>query len=397
MKVDKMSEKLNVLVVGAGMYVGGRGTSTYGTILPALNELYRAGLISTICVAATSKKSVQKLERKVVSLRKITGTGIEIVGFPQKGKNIAAYKGALSFCKPDCAIIAVPDHLHYRVASYLIETGVHTLVVKPLTCTVKETKKLINLVERKNTYGAVEFHKRYDEANLKLKDIMMNGKLGDILYINVEYSQKRVIPIKIFKKWVKNTNVFQYLGAHYVDIIYFVTGGKPLRVLATGQKKFLKQQGVSNYDSIQAIIEWRDSRKSKFISNILTNWIDPNTTSAMSDQKIKVVGTMGRYESDQKNRGIQVVTEKEGIEDINPYFTQDYPFLRNKTKVFKGYGIKSIKQFCRDVLSIKHGLNTPSDFKECRPTFKDSLFSTAVVEAVNLSLRNNSSWINVKT
>jgi len=37
---------------------------------------------------------------------------------------------------PGCAIVAVPDHLHYEVTSACLEKGLHTLVVKPLTPTV---------------------------------------------------------------------------------------------------------------------------------------------------------------------------------------------------------------------------------------------------------------------
>ncbi len=395
MRLTKDSKKLNVLIVGAGMYVTGRGTSGYGTIMPALNELSRCGLIDTVCVASRHSESIKQLKRKMSSLARITKNNIKIKGFPQKGKDTKAYEKAIRSSNPDCAIVVVPDHLHYEVAKDLIKAGIHTLVVKPLVPTVAEAKKLIRLCEKNKVYGAVEFHKRYDEANLKLKEFIAGGKVGDLLYINVEYSQRRQVPMKIFKAWVRNTNIFQYLGVHYVDIIHFITAAKPLRVLATGQKKLLSRHGIDNYDSIQVLIEWAGAGKHKFVSSILTNWIDPDTTSSMSDQKIKIIGTLGRLESDQKNRGLQVVTQAQGIEDINPYFTQSYLSSGSRTKVFKGYGIESISQFCKDVLNIKRGLNKPKDFEGKRPTFKDALVSTAVIEAVNRSLRNKSYWVRV--
>ena len=40
--------------------------------------------------------------------------------------------------------------------------------------------------------------------------------------------------------------------------------------------------------------------KTLFTETILTNWIDPENSSAMSDQKIKFIGTKGRFEADQK-------------------------------------------------------------------------------------------------
>ena len=37
-----------------------------------------------------------------------------------------------------------------------------------------------------------------------------------------------------------------------------------------------------------------------FIQSIHVNWIDPETSSAVSDQKLKFIGTKGRVELDQK-------------------------------------------------------------------------------------------------
>jgi len=44
---------------------------------------------------------------------------------------------------------------------------------------------------------------------------------------------------------------------HYLDIIYFLTKAVPVRVMATGQKRWLRAQGVDTYDSIEAVIEWQ--------------------------------------------------------------------------------------------------------------------------------------------
>jgi hypothetical protein len=37
------SKNMNILIVGTGMYVTGRGTEEYGTILPAITEWKRSG------------------------------------------------------------------------------------------------------------------------------------------------------------------------------------------------------------------------------------------------------------------------------------------------------------------------------------------------------------------
>lgn len=166
--------------------------------------------------------------------------------------------------------------------------------------------------------------------------------------------------------------------------------------MAIGQKILLINEGIDAYDSIQAVIEWKDRHsEKKFVSTILTNWIDPVATSAMSDQKIKVIGTIGRIESDQKSRGIQVISDLNGIEDINPYFSDFYYDISDKAMNFKGYGCDSILQFIEDSQSIINKAKAPEDMKGLRATFEGALISTAVIEAVNISLRNDNKWVNI--
>ena len=111
---------------------------------------------------------------------------------------------------PGCAIVAVPDHLHFDVTSACLEKGLHTLVVKPLTPSVKEAKDLISLVKKKNLYGAVEFHKRWDRQNRILRDEFQNGNLGLPLYTWTEYSQRKSIPSQTFRAWAEKSSIFQY-------------------------------------------------------------------------------------------------------------------------------------------------------------------------------------------
>jgi predicted dehydrogenase len=374
------------------MFVSGRGTAGVGTVLPALYEAAGDGMIECVHIASTKAASSADVRKRAAALSKMMGIKMPVGASPVKGHDGAAYAKALQKTSYDCAIVVVPDHLHREVAGRVISRGVHALVVKPLTPTIKEVRQLIRLARQKKVYGAIEFHKRYDEANLKLRDVINEGKLGDLLYVSVGYSQRKTVPTKLFKAWVNRTNIFQYLGVHYVDLIYFAAKAKPVRVMATGQKYWLKRQGIDTYDAIQVFIDWKAPSGKTFTSSILTNWIDPDTSSAMSDQTISVVGTKGRFDSDQKNRGVQITTDEKGVEDFNPYFSQFYGDGSGHKK-FQGYGEKSIRRFLEDVWFIKNKMGHPKDFEGIRPTFKDGLVSTAVIEAVNKSLRQHNQWV----
>ena len=386
---------LRVLIIGAGMYVSGRGTSSYGTILPSLLESYKEGKISKIGIVTTNKLTALNAKRTFNELTKKMSLKVDFDYFPNQ--NIKSYLSAIKVFKPDASVVCVPDHLHSKISIDIMNKGVHTLVVKPMTTNILDAKLMIKAAKKNKVIGQVEFHKRFDESNITMKDIISRGKLGNLLYAVIEYSQQKIIPTKIFKKWSSKTNVFQYLGIHYVDLLQWATNYKPIRVTAWGQKKFLVSKGINTWDSMQVNIEW-SGNNNQFVSSHITNWIDPNTSSAISDQKINIVGTNGRYQSDQKNRGIQVVTDKNGVSDINPYFTGAYLSDINKKKIlnFDGYGVRSIKNFINNVHNLKNNKTNLRYISLNSSSFVQCIYSTAVVEAAKESIMNNNKTIKIK-
>ena len=385
---------MKILIIGNGMYISGRGTNGFGTVMPGVLEYIRGGgdVIEVHMVGTNLKRSLAAAS-KVEELMRQAGVSVKLITYPDNvEKDKKAYKKVLNKIENlTCAIVSVPDNLHFSVTMDCLEAGLHTLVVKPLTPTVKEAKDLIKLATNKKLYGAVEFHKRWDKHNLMLRDIFQSGRLGDPLYSWTEYSQRKSIPSQAFKSWVEKSNVLQYLGVHYIDIIHFVTGAAPIRVMATGQKNWLKNQGINVHDSIQCMIEWKMPDSTIFNQTLLTNWVDPETSSAVSDQKIRFVGTKGRFEADQKDRGINLIVDGESIVTPNPDFCQSYG---NKTSQIRweGYGIESIITFLKDVNAIVNNNKFPASFEGNRPTFKESIISTAVIEAVVHSLSDHGNW-----
>ena len=392
-------KKIDLVVIGAGLYVCGKGTAGYGTVMPAVLEWKRQNSnLEVVHCAATSKKSAAELRTKVSELSLKTGVNIAIDSYPKSDtQDQFAYKEVIkSVSKPACAIIAVPDHLHYQIAKDCLEAGLHVLLVKPFTPTLHEGQELAELATNLNLYGAVEFHKRWDKSNLILRDKIKSGVLGTPINCWIEYSQRKSVPISFFKDWAAKTSILQYLGVHYIDVIRFVTGALPKRVMAIGQKSEIINHGIDTYDAIQCIIDWEMPDGSHFTETILTSWIDPETSTAASDQKIKFIGSKGRYEADQKERGIRLNNDKHGVEHINPDFCMPYG-IENGSMQWRGYGIDSITTFLDDVIKLEQKEISLQDLQLERPSFQESLISTAVIEAAHLSLENNSSWQDLKS
>ncbi len=381
---------MKLLIIGGGIYVKGSQFNENGTIIPSIIESIKEKNIDQVGFVTTSNKSADaciKISKKLSKLLKVKINPKTFLKLKSNSK--VSYKKAIKEFKPDATIVVTPDHTHYKICKDVILSNSNLLVVKPLSDKAEEVKKLVNLIKNRRKIYQVEFHKRLDEANLTLKKFIFEKKLGDLKYCVIEYSQKKIIPETFFKNWADKSNSFQYLGVHYIDLIYFMTKFKPVRVWAWGQKGYLTKKGINSWDAVQATVEWR-SKNRKFFSYIITNWIDPNNSSATSDQKINFVGDKGRFYSDQKNRGIFTVSDQNNFSHLNPYFTN---LNLSERYFFDGYGVKNVKNFIRN---SKQNENENFNLKTLNSTFYESIISTKVIEAVNKSLKNKSKVIDIK-
>jgi D-galacturonate reductase len=388
-----MSAKpLNIAVWGGGMYVAGHGASNKyrGTIGPAILEARRKGWVNRIGLVTTSAETAAVAVGRLKALA--TDMGVETNDIDQgtvKGEHqLSAWMDNRNY---NAAIVSVPDHLHYAVALPLLELNRHCLVVKPLTLSKAHAQELCEAARRRGVVGQVEFHKRYDHSNLILRDRIRQGEIGKPLYAVVEYSQRKMIPQEVFRNWSKRTNVFNYLGVHYVDLLFWATGYQPMTVTAWGQKQVLAAAGIDTWDAIQVVITWKSHDSSPFVSTHVSNWIDPDTTTAMSDQTISVVGTGGRIDLDQKNRGVRVALDGSTPQDINPYFTFAHLDQSTGKLHYSGYGIRCILQFIEDVRAVQNGQISSAMLEGIRPSFQQGIVSTAILEAVAHSLAYGSS------
>jgi len=381
---------MRILVVGAGMYVTGRGTKGFGTVLPALAQYSRQHELSRVTVAATRPESESGVAEAVAGINRQLGSQLR-VDYRQldAGAQDIAARGEY-----DCAVVCVPDDLHFGITASLLRAGIHCLVVKPLTPTLAEATALVELQRANGLHGAVEFHKRHDEQNLLVRKLVRDGTLGDPRYMVVSYSQRIGIPLEVFRAWSDRTNIFQYLGVHYVDLAYFLTGFRPIRASAVGSKGLLSSRGVDTWDSVHATIVWQGAvAGDEFVSQLAIGWIDPETSSALSDQRFFLVGSRGRVDLDQTDRGIRLVTAEAGVEHPNPYFSM--VLGEGDGLAFQGYGFKSIEAFLDDTGRVLRGEIPAASLDAARPSFAQALVSTAVVDAVNWSLENRGAWRDV--
>lgn len=84
----------------------------------------------------------------------------------------------------DAVVIATPPATHYEIARNCMEHGLHVLVEKPITLNSRDAADLIKVAEANNCVLMVGHTFEYNSAVRAVKQMIRDGELGDIYYID---------------------------------------------------------------------------------------------------------------------------------------------------------------------------------------------------------------------
>jgi predicted dehydrogenase len=169
----------------------------------------------------------------------------------------------------DLVAIAVETSAHYKLAKEALRSGKHIYVEKPFTDNVAQAEELKKLALERKLYIHVDHIMVYHPAVRKIKEIIENGDLGDILYVSCYRQNLGNVKNDVSAMWD--------LSVHDLSVIDYLTNGAKVRfVKALGEKVYSSRESVTflsvQYDS--------------FIANITANWISP-----IKERKMIIAGT----------------------------------------------------------------------------------------------------------
>ncbi len=387
------AERPDVLVVGGGMI-------SKEVVLPTLFQEQRYGRVGEISISSLTGDIIRDLQGMFPKFKGYPDP--DVLGTAERFPDM--FKDAIrALPETGVVVVATPDHLHTPVIMAALEAGRHCIVEKPLCLKVDEARKIIALAEEKGLYILTDYHKRHDRSVRAARYRFRKGELGEMLHGHAWIEEPKYMALDVFKDWAEKSSSFEYIGVHYADAYYFVTGLKPKRLVAYGQKKFLPTQGKNAYDAVQATIEWEDG--SAFW--IQTSWVNNPKNSAMTNQGMMLLGTQGEYWADHKNRNTHFVTDAKGYEDFNPNFFKQYDSWDFPGEVDNvGYGYDSIVQGVNDVRRLSlatQGLSPEAALAErkkmlavmgeTRALPRQALVGVAINNAVRMSVDNGSKFV----
>jgi predicted dehydrogenase len=223
---------LDVTIIGAGMIV-------HDLILPAVYALQRAGSIGKITVCATRSASLAALKKNAEIQEAFPGQDFSAFPDPEAADSPdpELYKEILSRQKPyQAVIVALPDQLHFPVVMDALGFNQHVACVKPLVLEYRQSEEIRRLARERGLFVGVEYHKRFDRRSLIARRRYRRGELGEFMMGEAKMIEPYYYRSSNFQSWftVDQTDPFVYVGCHYVDLVGFITGLKPVEVSVAG-------------------------------------------------------------------------------------------------------------------------------------------------------------------
>ena len=170
------------------------------------------------------------------------------------------WREVLSRPEIQAVVIATPTATHYEMALEALKKDKDVFVEKPLAATVAEAEELSAEAEKRGKILMVGHLMVYHPALVRLKALIQEGELGEILYLYF----RRVNLGKIRK----NENALFSFAPHDISAALYLLGSDPAEVSARGEAYIQPE--------VEDVVFLSISFPNKVMAHIHVSWLDPH-------------------------------------------------------------------------------------------------------------------------
>lgn len=218
------------------------------------------------------------------------------------------YRQMLEETHPDLVSVVVPTHLHFEVAAYAMEHGIHVLLEKPMASTLAEAQTLLELSHQRGVKLAVGHIERFNPAIIQLKRRLVNGELGKIFHLHA----RRLGP---FPPRIRDVGVTLDLATHDIDVMRYLADAEIEHVYAETQRRIHS----TREDFVLGIMRFTND----VVAMLDVNWLTPTKIRELS-----ITGEKGMFL-------VNYLTQDMYFYE-NDYSTTTWDALRSLTGVSEG-------------------------------------------------------------
>ncbi len=390
-------------------------------ILPSIYQLQRMGQVEDIRICALNSAPLKELAEDHTLKKAFPGQ--KFTPYPPlqtnpEQKNPELYKKVLKDMPPQSiVVVAVPDHLHYQIISEAIDRGHHVCTVKPLVLKYKQALEIEKRAYEKGLLIGIEYHKRLDDRALIARQQYRDGLFGEFRMGHAEMNEPYYYRYSNFQNWFTcdNSDMFTYVGCHYVDQLHFITGLLPKAVSVYGIVDQFPN-GKKGYLWCDGRVIWENDA-CLHVTDIMGY---PDQGPGGNFQGLRMYcqakNKAAMLVHNDQYRGMEYCYAQKGDRPGDTYYAQPSPDyfkyvnLGSEGMAPVGYGYRSIEFIINNIRkSINSTQELPQDkaIKQRQKIIKqfdqqavmatpaNSAYNELVIEAARLSIQNNAKMVNI--
>ena len=192
-----------------------------------------------------------------------------------------SYEELLEDPEIDAIYNPLPNQLHVPWTIKAAEAGKHVLCEKPLSLTVAEAESLLAVRARTGVKIGEAFMIRSYPQWLRLRELLNEGRIGDLRSVAGFFSYFNVDPANIRNRMDSGGGALMDIGCYLIHASRYAFGGQPTRVVASIDRD--PQMGIDRLTS--AILEFPAGQA-----------VFTCSTQLIPYQRVHFLGTRGRIE-----------------------------------------------------------------------------------------------------
>ena len=232
--------------------------------------------IGVIGAGLIGRKHLRKIsEQPDYDLVGIADVNVDAVAaeYP-KTRVFADYRKLLDEARPQAVIIASPNQLHAETSIECARRGIHILIEKPVTDTLRTAAALMAEVRKGGIKSLVGHHRRHHLQVRTLKALLGEGRIGDVVGVSAIWATHKPADYFEIAPWRTEPGGGPILLnlIHEIDFLRFTVG----EIVAVEAAASNRQRGFAVEDTAAALIEFECGALGTFF--ISDNAVSPWTT-----------------------------------------------------------------------------------------------------------------------
>ncbi|HHW48619.1 MAG TPA: Gfo/Idh/MocA family oxidoreductase [Clostridiaceae bacterium] len=153
-----------------------------------------------------------------------------------------SFERMLDETRPDVVIVTTVDRFHHEYIIKALEAGCDVITEKPMTIDAQKCKAILDAERRTGKRVTVTFNYRFIPYVTKIKELLKDGILGEILSVDFEWLLDTRHGADYFRRWhryMENSGgLLVHKSTHHFDLVNWWLNEEPEEVYAFGTRRF---------------------------------------------------------------------------------------------------------------------------------------------------------------